>query len=110
MLIFETVQNSFKVFLLKSRKKKWLLSCSCNPNRNNIINHMKDISTGLGQFRVTYNNLILIGDLNNETEEDNMLDFLNIYNLENLVKQKTCYKNPGKALCIDLILTICYRS
>ena len=53
-------------------------------------------------------NLILIGDFNVEPEEENM--FLNIYNLANLVKQKTCYKNPGNPLCIDLILTNCHRS
>ena len=39
-----------------------------------------------------------------------MLDFLNIYNLKNLVKQKTCYKNPENPSCIDLILTNSHRS
>ena len=69
---------------------------------------VKNISTGLDQFSATYDNLILIGDFNVEPEEENILDFLNIlkiYNLQNLVKQKTCYKNPGNPSCIDLILT-----
>ena len=39
-----------------------------------------------------------------------MLDFLNIYNLTNLVKQKTCYKNPENPSCLDLILTNNHRS
>ena len=39
-----------------------------------------------------------------------MLDFKNIYILKNLVKQKTCYKNPDNPSCIDLILTNCHRS
>ena len=39
-----------------------------------------------------------------------MLDFLNIYNLKNLVRQKTCYKNPENPSCIDLILTNSHRS
>ena len=55
---------------------------------------MKNISTGLDQFSATYDNLILLGGFNVEPEEVKMLDFLNIYNLKNLVKQKTCYKNP----------------
>ena len=55
---------------------------------------MKNISTGLDQFSATYDNLILLGGFNVEPEEVNMLDFLNIYNLKNFVKQKTCYKNP----------------
>ena len=100
-----------KVPLLKSTSgKKWLLSCSYNPTRKNIVNHVKNISTGLDQFSATYDNLILIGDFNVEPEEVNMLDFLNIYNLKNLVKQKTCYKNPENPSCIDLILTNSHRS
>ena len=54
---------------------------------------MKNISTGLYQFSATYDSFILVGDFNVEPEEVNMLDFLNIYNLRNLVKQKTCLKN-----------------
>ena len=33
-----------------------------------------------------------------------------MYNLKNLVKQKTCYKNPDNPSCIDLILTNCHRN
>ena len=71
---------------------------------------MKNIRTGLDQFSATYDNLILLGNFNVEPEEVNMLDFLNIYNLKNLVKQKTCYKNPENPSCIDLILTNSHRS
>ena len=71
---------------------------------------MKNISTGLDQFGATCDNLILLGEFNVETEEVDMLDFLNIYNLKNLVKRKTCYKNPKNPSCIDLILTNSHRS
>ena len=112
MLKFEQVQNNFEGFFVEInlRKKKWLLSCSYNPNRKYIVNHVKNICTGLDQFRATSDNLVLIGDFNIEPEEENMLDFLNINNLKNLVKQKTCYKNPDNTSCIDLILTNCHRS
>ena len=49
---------------------------------------MKNISTGLNQFSATYHYLILIGQFNIESEKDSISDFLNIYNLKNLVKQK----------------------
>ena len=52
---------------------------------------------------------ILIGDFNAEPEEENMLDVLNIYNLKNLLRQKTCYKNLDNLSFIDLILTSCHR-
>ena len=111
MLKFEPVQTYFEGFLVEMnlRKSKWFLSCSYNPNRKDIVNHVKNISTEFDQISTTYDNLTLIGDLNVETEEDNMLDFLNIRNLKNLVKQKTCYKNPESPSCIDLILTNCHR-
>ena len=112
ILKFEPVLNSFEGFFVEInlRKKKWLFSCSNNPTRKNIVNHVKNISTGLDQFSATYNNLILLGDFNVEPEEVNMLDFLNIYNLKNLVKQKACYKNLENPSCIDLIITNSHRS
>ena len=30
-------------------------------------------------------------------------NFLNTYHLKNIVKQRTCFKNPDKPTCIDLI-------
>ena len=37
-------------------------------------------------------------------------NFLNTYHLKNIVKQKTCFKNPDRPNCIDLILTNSSRS
>ena len=54
--------------------------------------------------------MTLLGDFNVQPEEVNMLEFLNIYNLKNLVKQKTRYKNPENPSCIDLILTNSHKS
>lgn len=39
-----------------------------------------------------------------------MNDFMQLYNLTNLVKEPTCFKNPDKPTCIDLILTNFPRS
>ena len=52
-----------------------------------------------------YNNILLIGDFNEKESEPNTLQFLENYNLKNLVKEPTCYKNPQNPSCIDLILT-----
>ena len=48
---------------------------------------------------------LVIGDLNSEISEMAMSEFCETYNLQNLVKDPTCYKNPSKPTCIDLILT-----
>ena len=51
-----------------------------------------------------YENIILLGDFNVEVEEKNMSEFMSLYSLRNLVKQKTCFKNPENPSCIDLSL------
>ena len=35
---------------------------------------------------------------------------LNTYHLKDIIKQKTCYKNPDRPTCINLILTNSSRS
>ena len=42
--------------------------------------------------------------------EVSMSEFCAIYNLKNLVKEPTCFKNPNNPSCIDLMLTNRYRS
>ena len=92
------------------RKKKWLLCCSYNPHKSNITNHLKNVCKSLDKLNSTYDNLVLLGDFNAEPEEESIAQFLNFYNLKDLVKQNTCFKNPDKPTCIDLILTNWLRS
>ena len=54
--------------------------------------------------------VILLGDFSNEPEEKNISNFLNNYHLRNIIKQKTCFKNPDRPTCIDLILGNSFRS
>ena len=46
-----------------------------------------------------------MGDFNSETSENAIIKFCKVYRLKNLVKGATCYKNPEKPSCTDLILT-----
>ena len=48
---------------------------------------------------------MLISDLNAESTEATVSDFCEIYNLKHFIKDKTCFKNPTKPTCIDLIAT-----
>ena len=49
---------------LNFREKKWLLSCPCNPNKNNISNHLQRLRNSLNLYFAKYENIILIGDFN----------------------------------------------
>ena len=87
------------------RKNKWLLICTYNPNKNLISNHLKEIAEKLDNYSSKYDNFILLGDLNSEPTESAVRDFCQIYGCNNLIKDNTCFKNPEKPSCIDLIIT-----
>ena len=52
-----------------------------------------------------YDNFILLGDFNEEIKENAMMEFCETYNLSNLIKEPTCFKNPLNPSSIDVILT-----
>ena len=90
---------------INMKKKKWLLVCTYNPNKNSISNHLKEIGKNLDNYSSKYDNFILLGDLNSEPTESAVRDFCQIYECKNLIKDNTCYKNLEKPSCIDLIVT-----
>ena len=87
------------------RKKKWLLVCTYNQNKNLISNYLKETGENLDNYSSKYDNFILLGDLNSEPTESAVRDFCQIYDCKNLIKDNTCFKNPEKPSCIDLIIT-----
>ena len=70
-----------------------------------IRSHLNSIGNKLNELCVKYENFIPIGDFNSEMHEDAMNVFCATYNLKNLVKEPTCFKNADNPSCIDLILT-----
>ena len=100
------MQNIFEGFFVEInlRKKSGFFPAHIIQIKK-IVNHVKNISTELDQFSATYDNLILICDLNVEPEEENMLDFIK---LKNLIKQKTCSKNPGNPSGIEVSKTLTF--
>lgn len=53
----------------------------------------------------SYDIFLAIEALNSEISERTMPEFRETYTRQNLVKDRTCYENPSKPICIDLILT-----
>ena len=95
---------------LNLRNEKWLISCSYNPNKTMICNHLDALSTYLDQHSTTYEKILILGDFNAEIKEQHMKAFCDNYNLTSLIKQATCYINPNNPTCIDLILSNTPRS
>ena len=106
-----TLNESFEGFFvdLNLRSKKWLLRWSYNPHKKMTF-HLSNLSTALDTLSTDYENIILLGDFNVKVEERNMSEFMSVYSLRNLVKQKTYFKNPKNLSCIDLIRTNSPRS
>ena len=87
------------------RKKKWLLCCSYNPNKTFITKHLAETGRNRDLFSSKYDNFILLGDFNSEPCEQPMRDFCHVYNCQNIIKDKTCFKNPHNPSCVDLFIT-----
>ena len=86
-------------------KKKWLIGNFYNPCKSMICSHLTFLSKCLDHYLQSYDNVILLGDFNSEPTEIAMHEFCQLYNLLNLIKVPTCFKNPQNPSCIDLILT-----
>ena len=80
-----------------------------NPCKSQIRCKLCLLSKILDFYLPIYDNIILMGDFNSEVTEPSMSEFCNIYNLRNLVKEPTCYKNQLIPTPIDLILTNRYK-
>ena len=94
------------IFLeLNLKRSKWLLFGGYNPNKDNIVNFCKGVGPILDHYMPNYDNFVLLGDFNSEMRENVMKEFCDTYNLYNLIKESTCFKNPLNPSLIDLILT-----
>ena len=90
---------------LNLRRKKWLLCCSYNPKYSQISHHLKEMGKDLDVLTSKYDNIIPMDDFSAEPAETVVSDFCEIYNLKNIIREKTCSKNLNNSSCIDLIIT-----
>ena len=98
--------NGEGIFLeLNLRKVKWLLFGGYNHKKSNILHFLNEFSDILETYLSKYENFIFLGDWNSEMIEPKMKEFCETYNLNNLIKEPTCYKNLLHPSSIDVILT-----
>ena len=75
-----------------------------------IIIFFRCIARALDAYNDIYDKFLLVGDFNAAENEAVISEFLDLYNLTNLVKGKTCFKSRNNPSCIDLFLTNCNKS
>ena len=75
LLSVETLPTESFFVEINLRVKKWLVSCSYNPHKDNICNHLQMLSTSLDLYLSQYDNIIIVGDFNTEIGEN----YVNIF-------------------------------
>ena len=80
--VISTDKNPFESFYveLNFRKKKWLLSCSYNPNNENIESHLNGLTRSIASLSLKYENIILLGDFNSCMDDSPMIGFVKLTN------------------------------
>ena len=66
-------------------------SCSRNPHKNNISNHLMNINNIIDINSPHYEKYLCIGDFNSGISETVLR---NLYKRKNLISEPTCFKNP----------------
>ena len=100
--VIETLEGLFIEFNLK--RGKWLLFGGYIPHKTNSKMFFDTLGKKLDSFTQHYDNILLLGDFNCEPHEKCITDFCQVYNIKNMIKEPTCFKNPMNPSCIDLIL------
>ena len=83
---------------LNFRKKKWLLCCTYNPNRNNTLDHLDVLRRSIDLYSAEYEHFIIVADFNTEVTQTSMKVFCDSYEFQNLIKDATCCRKIHRAL------------
>ena len=76
-----------------------------NPDKESTFYFVDPVSKNLDKTLANYDHILILCDFNCTVSEVPMQNFCELYNLENLIKQRTCYKNPNNPSSIDVMLT-----
>ena len=86
------------------RKRKKLVIGIYKPPQSCSKMFIEKLSNQLTDLHTSYDNILLLGDFNMTLEDLKLQVFCGTHDLENLIKEPTCFKGKDPS-CIDLILT-----
>ena len=69
------------------QRKKWLLRCFYNANKNVIKIHIEILHKGLALYSSQYENFIVLGDFNVAMDNSDMTVFYDTYDQKCLIKE-----------------------
>ena len=85
---------------VKLRKQKWLTSCSYNPNKSMISQHMEALAKNMDLYSSTYENFIFLRDFNAGMEHSVLKDFCSLYSFTSLINKLLVVKIPQSRLAL----------
>ena len=74
------------------RKSKWLILGTYHPPSQSDNLYFDNIARAIDICTHTYDKILLTGDFNAEENECILGNFMELYDLKNLVKDKKCFK------------------
>ena len=77
---------------IKFQKKKWLLYCSYNPNKNAVKSDLENLHKGVALYSSKYEHFIILGDFNVGMDNSNLPVFCDTNDLKCLIKEPTTIK------------------
>ena len=78
----------FSVEINLHGNKKWLLSCSYNPKKVQISNHLAELSKSTAFYLTKYDQ----GYFNARVQHSAIKSFCSRYNLTSMLNKSTCFK------------------
>ena len=87
LLVEDNLIEDFFVKINLRNKKKWLLSCSYNPKKTYLSNHIAELSKSLDLFTTKYERLLFLGDLNAGMEDSSIKIFCINFNLTSMINK-----------------------
>ena len=83
---------------------KWLILGTYKPRSENERTYVPEIQKLLTYCRCSYDNILLLGDFNISFSNKNMKDLCDMFELNHLMKDPTCFKSSNPS-CIDNFYT-----
>ena len=91
--------------------KRWLLFGIYRPPSQNEKYFLEQMGKAIDHHSNDFENIVILDDFNDEEKSPTVCNFLDVYNLKNLIKVPTCFKSDNPR-SIDLILTnrnMCFK-
>ena len=91
-----SMNKKIESFFVEINLRNWLLSCSYNPTKMQISNHLAELSKNTDLYLTKYDQLVFLSDFNAGVEDSSVKNFCSSCNLTNMINRPTFYKNPEK--------------